>query len=342
MELNKILIIRLSSIGDIVLSTPLVRAIRKKYPSAIIDFAIKKEYAILMQHNPHINKLIIVDSKNMQDSKEQVKKNKYDWIIDIQKSSRGSQLSTDGLLSVHARITTYTKQRFTRFFLIKFKWNFYKEIKPVYKRYFEAVEKFDIKDDGEGTEIFFTNKEEEKINQILSEYFGMTHNLSHGLITIAPGARFSNKRWIKEGFIEIAKKVQASHQASIAILGGPGEEELCQEIQKGISGKVINLAGKLNLLESAALMKKSKLVVENDSGMLHLAQSQKVPVVAIFGPTVNEFGFFPLPEKSTVIEYKINCRPCTKMGMNHCPKGHHLCMKAITADEVYNAMINYL
>lgn len=340
----KILIIRLSSIGDIVLASPLIRAVHKQYPNAIIDFAIKKEFAVLMRHNPNINNLIIVDSSSMKESIESVKNGKYDWIIDIQKASRASQLINGAGAKL---VTSYNKQRWNRFFLINFKWNKYKENKPVYQRYFEAVEQYNVKDDGEGTEIFITDIEEKKINSILAE-----NKIDTGkpLITICPGAKFANKTWSKEGFIELAKKLQTEHNANIALLGGPDENALCNEIavktRHGASpvmpGIVVNLAGQLSLLESAALLKKSQLVIANDSGLMHMAQSQKTPVITIFGPTVKQFGFYPIEKDSTVIETNLGCRPCTKMGMDKCPKGHHKCMKDISVDMVYEPVKKYI
>ena len=334
MDIHKILVIRLSSIGDIVLASPLVRALRKQYPSASIDFAIKKEFAVLMQYNPYINQLILVDSKDMTTAQKQVKENNYDWIIDIQRSSRASQLmhGSDAPLA-----TSYSKQKWARFFLVQYKWNLYKQVKPVYQRYFEAVEKQGVKDDGTGTEIFLTFAEEKKVLALLPFL-----ETNQPVVTICPGAKFNNKRWTKEGFIEVSRQLQSLHQAHIVVLGGPGEEALCQEIATSIGGKVSNLAGQLSLLESAAVLKHSRVVVANDSGLMHLAQSQKTPVVAIYGPTVKEFGFFPLETHSTVLETQLGCRPCTKMGRDTCPKGHHHCMKWITPADVYTAVQKYL
>ncbi len=335
MKFQKILIIRLSSIGDIVLSTPLLRAVRNKFPEASIHFAVKKEFVQLLRYNPHVDELIVVDSANMSTSLQQIRKENYDWVIDIHQSSRSYQLRS---AAKNALITSYPKNRLKRSLLIRLKWNLYKTIEPVYQRYFKAVEKFNITDDGKGTEVFVSDAEEKKINDILLP----THVNNRPLVAICPGAKFANKRWTKEGFIEISQKLQQTHGACIAILGGPGEEGLCEEIKASIGADAINLAGKLSLLESAVVLKRSKLVLVNDSGMLHLAQSQKTPVVAIFGPTVKEFGFFPLENKSTVIETTISCRPCTKMGLDKCPKGHHKCMVDISANQVYQATEEYL
>ncbi len=336
MEFKKILIVRLSSMGDIILSTPLLRAIKQAYPKAIIDFAIKKEFALLMKYNPQINELIMVDTEDMETSRKKIRDAKYDWIIDIQKSSRASQLLSGAGAGL---MTTYHKDRFNRFLLINFKWNRFTNIKPVYKRYFEAVEKFNIEADAEGTEIFFSAEEEKSVDQMLQQY-----GLGSGIpfVTLCPGAKHATKEWTKDGYTELAKRLIEKYHCPIVLLGGPGDEKRCEEIRSDIPINCINLAGKLNLLESAALLKKTKLAVTNDSGLMHLAQSQKTPVVAIYGPTVREFGFYPLEKQSTVIETTISCRPCSKMGSNVCPKGHHKCMKDISVEKVFEATHNYL
>jgi len=330
---TKILVVRLSSMGDVILATPLIRSLRDTYPDAQIHLAIKKQFAPLVKHNPHINKVIEVDTKNITVTQQQVRTEKYDWVIDIQKTSRGNQITS----ASHAPLkTTYNKQKIKRWMLIYLKRNTYKNIQPAWKKYYEAVSKYNIEPDNSGTEVFFTQKELETVHQKLSNY------TNDSIITLCPMASFKNKMWTQEGFVELGKQLQQKHNTTIVVLGGPGEEEYCNHVAKNIGGKAISLAGKLSLLESAALLQLSKLAVTNDSGLMHLAQSQKTPVVSIFGPTVKEFGFFPLPNKSTVIETQLNCRPCTKMGKDTCPKGHHKCMKDISAGEVYKAVIAYL
>lgn len=334
MEFKKILIIRLSSMGDVILASPLIRAIKTRYPSAMVDFAVKKEFASLVQYNPHIHQLIQVDTSRMDESIQAVQQNGYDWILNIQKSSRANQLLKH---SGKARVTTYNKQRVNRFLLIRFKWNLYKQIQPVVERYFEAAAPFHINYDGQGTEIFYTDAEETRLTQILLEQ-GIGPNDPY--ITLCPGAKHKNKQWEPDGFAALARQIHQNQGTRIILLGGPDDKEVCNYVQSKIDVEVVNLAGKLSLLESAALLKKSKWVVSNDSGLMHLAQSQKTPVVAIFGPTVKEFGFFPLPGKAAVVETNLSCRPCTKMGANACPKGHHRCMKDISADRVYQAGVD--
>lgn len=336
-KIHKILVIRLSSIGDVVLASPLIRALRKSFPTAEIHFAVKKEFASLVVYNPHLDKIIQVDSENMEPSISEIAQQGYDWVIDIQQTSRSYQIRTT---IKNAHITSFSKQKLKRFLLINLKSNFYgPSITPMYQRYFEAVDKYNVKDDGAGTEVCLTDEIHSNVNSILTKH-GIGNEDT--LIAVCPGAAFVNKQWTLEGYTEVINNLKSDTANKVVLLGGPNDIGLCEQIENAVDSPVINLAGKLNLLESAAVLKKVKVALTNDSGLMHLAQSQKTAVVATFGPTVKEFGFFPMPERSTVMEVKVSCRPCTKMGLNTCPKGHHHCMKHIDASAVIQALKTYL
>jgi heptosyltransferase-2 len=209
--------------------------------------------------------------------------------------------------------------------------------KPVFLKYFDAVKSLGISYDEKGTEIFTPPESRLKVISLLSEA-GIDQ--SDPLFVLCPGASFSNKQWLPERFAELAGLIMKEKLGQVVFLGGPGDKVICDSIISLTSEKILNLAGNLTLLESAALAHMATAVVSNDSGMLHLAQSQGTPVIAIFGPTSRELGFFPLPAKSMVVEHKVSCRPCTTKGLNHCPKGHFQCMKGIEAAKVFEALMN--
>lgn len=335
--MHKILVIRLSSIGDIILTTPLIRALRIKFPQARIDFATKKEFASLVQYNPHLNEIISVNTEDIQLARAEIIKNNYDQVLNIQKSSRASQL----LWGVkRSKISTYSKDRLRRFCLINFKWNFYQEIVPVYLRYFNSAQHLGVDYDGQGTEVFLPSAEEQTISHLLDSFFIKS---AGPLVAICPGASFANKRWTLDGFKQVMQHLNEVKSCRFLLLGGPGEKTLCTDLEEAMPpGYTINLAGKLSLLGTAAALSQTQVAITNDSGLLHLAQARKIPVVAIFGPTVREFGFYPLPEQSIILEHDIGCRPCTKMGLEKCPKGHHLCMRSITPEQVLEAVRQFL
>lgn len=335
-SVSNILIIRLSSIGDIILTTPIIRAVKAQFPDARITFLIKKEFIDLVKYNPNIDAILTVDKslgKNgLKDLKKQIKAENFDWIIDLHKNLRSNYLKRG---SAAFYKTKYPKFIFIRTLLVKLGINLYKTINPVYLRYFEAVKNAGITYDNLGTDVFYPIEDEKIVKQkLLEKGFDQTSPL----IVLCPGAKHATKQWLPDRYIEVAKKLIAQDQYTICLAGGREDIQLCEDIKSAISSGTINLAGSLSLLQSAALLKMAKLCVVNDSGLMHLAQSQKTAVVAIFGSTSRELGFFPLKEKSIVVEYPISCRPCSHIGREKCPKGHFKCMQEIQVEDVMKAI----
>ena len=327
----KFLIIRFSSIGDVILTTPLVRCLRAKFPTAQIDFLVKKEFSVVLSNNPHLSNIITFDKNSGKGEliriRQQVKQNKYTHILDIQKNIRSLIISS----GLGATVTGFSKKLLARDLLIRFGKNIYTEIEPVYLRYFESVAVLGVEYDGKGTEVFPSATEKEKVSEIL-----MQHSLTPGnpLLVIAPGAQWENKRWPVEGYAEAADTFCKQTGAYAILIGGPGDVDICRQVQNLMKTTSLNLAGKLSLMGSAALLGKANMVLTNDTGMLHMAQAMKTPVVAIYGPTTRELGFFPLPENSRVAEIEISCRPCTQKGLHSCPKKHFRCMNDLKPEMV--------
>lgn len=338
--IGKILVVRLSSIGDIILTTPLLRSLKKSFPQAQITFVIKKQYEELLCESPYIDELITFNSKDgfkaLKKIKQKLKAEKFDLYLDIHKNWRSRYIRL-GLGA--GRITSYHKQIVKRTLLIWFKINLYRVIKPVYQRYFESAEPFGVSYDETGTEIHFHPDKGKKVMQLLNDS-GYRDNMR--LVVICPSATYFNKRWKAEGFITTAKYLVENKNAFVVVHGGPEDVSLCNAIVEATGKQCVNMAGMLSLSGSAALLNKAALVIANDSGLLHMAQSQKVHVVGIYGATTRELGYFPIDIKSTVVETHVACRPCTHNGLNHCPKKHFRCMNDITPDMVINAALQYL
>jgi lipopolysaccharide heptosyltransferase II len=337
---GKILVVRLSSIGDIILTTPLLRSVRNAFPAAEITYVVKKEFVELLSYSPYIDHLITFDKskgfKELRMLKNRLQSQKFDIFLDIHKNLRSRYLR----ICLHAKqITSYSKQIFNRTLLIWFHINRYKHIKPVYMRYFESVKDFGIDYDGGGTEVFVPENKLQQIKKLLED---TGYKAENPLVVLCPSATYSNKRWKAGGFVETANSLIRKKGAFIVLLGGGKDMELCGEIETNIGNNVVSFSGRLSLIESAALLKHSKLVIANDSGLLHLAQSQKVPVIGIYGATTRELGYFPIEQNSIVIENNISCRPCTHNGLNRCPKKHFNCMNEIDAARVINAALTFL
>lgn len=331
MKHQKILIIRLSSIGDIVLSTPLIRVLRNKFPNSQIDFIIKKEFSELLKYNPNLTNLIEFNTENgfkeLLRLKRQILKENYDLIIDIHNNLRSIFLR----MFTGAHVVRINKRVFKRFLLVKFKINLYKNAIHVVDRYIETLSNFSIKNDNQGLEIFVP---EDTIEIAKNKINFSDKNL---YIAIAPSAKHETKRWLPERFAQLGDKLAEKFKAKIILLGGKEDEDRCGFVEEMMVSKPINLCGKTTLLESAAVLSMCKLLVTNDSGLMHIGSAMKTKIVAIFGSTVKEFGFSPYGVENIVIEKNIPCRPCSHIGRNKCPEGHFKCMRDIQVEDVFNA-----
>ena len=329
----KFLIIRFSSIGDVILTTPLIRCLRTAFPDAQIDFLVKKEFANVLEGNPYINNIIVFDKSQGRRELRQIRMlvqfSRYSMILDVQKNIRSIMIGVGSRTGVAG----FSKKLLARDLLIRFKINIYKQVKPVFLRYFEAAESLGIQYDGKGTEVFPPQDDTLKVDEILVRNSITT---ARPILVIAPGAQWENKRWTTDGFASAADAFAAKTNAQCVLIGGPGDIETCNQVQKLMRTPALNLAGQLSLMGSASLLGKASMVYTNDTGMLHMAQAMKAPVVAIFGPTTRELGFFPLPEKSRVAEIDISCRPCTQKGLHSCPKKHFRCMNDLKPEIVSN------
>ena len=319
---NKILIIRLSSLGDILLTTPVIRAIKKRYPSAKIDFVVKKSFEDAVLYNSNLSKIYIYDKDQTQRLTTELKSRSYDLIIDLQNNFRSRVLTQ----SLHTATKRFRKPTLKKLLLVWFKINLLKNLKSIPQRYAEAA---NVELDSEGLDLILPNEILQSLDA-QKKYIGF-----------CPGAKHNTKRWLPEYFIELGNEL-IRRGYIIILFGGETEKELCDEISNRLSGSV-NLQNNNDLFRIAASMKMCKLIVTNDSGLMHAATAAGVPVVAIFGSTVKEFGFTPYGVKNLILENKsLSCRPCSHIGKASCPKHHFKCMKEIKPQSVLNELENFL
>jgi lipopolysaccharide heptosyltransferase II len=336
--LHRILIIRLSSVGDIALSSLMVRVLRKRFPDARIDYLVKDDYAELVRPNPNLTDVLTLYSgagfSELQDLRKTIHGRGYDLIIDIHDSLRSRFICLLGPPALRVR-----KRKIARFFLVRFKvdlYRFFGGAPSVAERYIEPLRRYGVRDDGLGLEIFVTPEDA----RTASETIGPGRLPEKPVIGIAPSARHWNKMWQTEKFTEAAIALYAARGAGFLLFGSPEEAPRCARIAAQISERVpaahvLNLAGRLNLGETAAAMDRCDVVISNDSGLMHIATGRKRKVVALFGPTVRAFGFFPFGTDSVVIENAdLRCRPCTAIGLDVCPRQHFRCMADIPASWV--------
>jgi ADP-heptose:LPS heptosyltransferase len=312
-----ILILRLSSLGDIVLTFPLVCALREKYPTARIDFVVKKEYREVLAFCEGISNVFEVDTSagrnGLDRLRDAFKKNNYTHVLDLHNNFRSRILRR----GVGESLSPINKRSLQRWLLVKLKLNLLKNAPDIIGRYFETARVLGIVDSGKGPSIAHSSTRNPK------------------LVAIAPGARHWNKRWPKENFIEVARRLLEDGY-NVELYGSADERTLIEEISTTLaSDRVKNLAGELSIKESMERLSHASLAMTNDSGLMHISNALSIPTISIFGPTVREFGFMPRGDHAIVVQNEgLSCRPCTAIGRADCPKGHFRCMKEITPENI--------
>jgi len=315
----KILVIRLSSIGDIILTTPVLEAIKDKYPDAILDFLVMDKFKDAISGNRYIDNLIVFEKEKfkgisgiIQFSKK-LNKNHYDIILDLHSKIRTILFSS----FINGKVLRYKKRSWWKAPLVRLRWIRYKVDDTIVRNYFKPLNKL---------EIFYTREKlkfDYKINDIEN-----VKNFND-FIVMAPGAANYTKKWPKEYFSEFGKRLRGQ----IVLIGGKDDFNDFEFIKNEVGDKCVNLAGKLNLKESGALISQSKYVITNDSGPFHIARGVDTKVFVIFGPT--DPGMFEYDEDSILLFEDVQCSPCSLHGNKKCPKGHFKCMKDLTPEKVY-------
>ncbi len=301
----RVLVIRFRSLGDVVLTTPLLRAIRTRHPDAEITFVVQSRYAELLAGNPAVARVVApLPRESTGALARRLMPNQYDARVDLQDSRRSRRLRH--LLGGSWGVVD--RRRAARLALIWLGVDTYGPRVPMAERYFAAASALQVRPDGAPAEVFPTAEQEEYAAGLVPP----------GAVALAPGAAWANKRWPLEHWRALADRLAARGLPMVAV-GSADERSLLQ-------GPGIIDAYGLSLGATAAVLRRARVVVGNDSGLLHLATAVRRPVIALVGPTVGAFGYFPYGVPAEVIERPLACRPCTPSGSPHCPLGHHRCM----------------
>jgi len=324
----KFLVVRFSSIGDIVLTTPVVRCLKTQVEDAVVHYLVKEQYKSIIKDNPYIDKIYSLDS-SFSKLVKRLRKEHYHYIIDLHKNLRTLELKTQ------LRILTFTfnKLNFKKWLLVNFKINRLPDIHIV-DRYFKSVEAFDVRNDGKGLDYFISKSDVIDINKSGAE-------MDDGYIAFAIGSRHFTKQLPIDKIISLCNKINYP----VVLLGGKEDFEKAETIKNSASNKVINYCGKLSINQSASIVKEAKLVISHDTGLMHIAAAFKKKIISIWGNTVPEFGMYPyLPDReSRIIEvHGLSCRPCSKLGYKKCPKKHFKCMIDINENEIADIAIALL
>lgn len=325
----KFLIIRLSSLGDIVLTTPVLRCLKTQLPDVEIHYLVRSSFKAAIRNNPHISKLHL-HNEDWDSMIDELKKERFDYIIDLHRNMRSFRIKT----ALNVPAFSFKKLNFRKLIFTKLKWNMMPRQLHVIDRYFKTVEPFGVYNDGAGMDYFIASTEEVPQNDIPASHHA-------GYIGIVIGASFYTKKLPVHKLQELCTKIDHP----IILLGGREDAAAGEEIKKVDSVKVYNSCGKFSLNESADLVRKAKLIITHDTGLMHIAAALKKQVIAIWGSTTPSFGMYPyyganflsrqvtLPHEDMQV-HKLWCRPCTKIGRRRCPQGHFKCMKKMPVDEI--------
>lgn len=291
---------------------------------------VREDMAETLRHNPRLTELVAWPrGGSLTELASQLKATPWTHRLDLHGSLRSHALRR----LVGGHWTSYPKHRIRRTMLVRTGGTRGGDLGPVAERYFAAAADLDVQPDGQPAEFFTTREAEREADAFLAEH-GLGEQRT--LLAFAPGAAHFTKRWPADRWAALLRRIRST--ADVVVLGGPGDRELASGIARAGEGRAASAAGRFSLTGTAALLKRSRALVSSDSGVLHLATAVGTPVVGLYGPTVESFGFFPYRARATVLQRDLPCRPCSTHGGPTCPLGHHRCMTEVTPEDVAAAL----
>lgn len=325
----KVLVLRFSSIGDIVLTTPVVRCL-KNQTGATVHFLCKEAFRSVVEANPYIDR-VFTFQKNVSEVLPALKAEQYDVVIDLHRNLRSMQVKWNlGRTSY-----TFDKLNFEKWLLVNLKINRLPDTHIV-DRYMAAVASLGVQYDSLGLDFF------------IPEGAGWQNSAQAQHIPAGPytafvmGATHATKRLPEEKMVNICRRLDHP----VVLLGGKSEADMGRRVALAAGAHVIDLCGQLSLYESASVVRDAARVLTHDTGLMHIAAAFRKPIVSVWGNTVPEFGMYPFyptgADDNTSFEVNgLSCRPCSKIGFAKCPKGHFSCMNDIP-NEAVAARLNSL
>ena len=324
----KVLIIRFSSIGDIVLTTPVIRCVKKQLPGAEVHYLTKFSYRSILESNPYIDKLHLLKD-NLNDLLPLLVNEEFDYVIDLHHNVRTMKVK-QALKKSEA--FSFNKINIPKWFFTAFKINLLPRVHIV-DRYMETVKKLGVINDGLGLDYFIP-----EIDNVPDNDIPMSH--AYGYIGIVIGAALATKKLPTDKLKELCGKINFP----IMLLGGPEDKAAGDEIASIDSIRIYNSCGKFNLNESADLVRRSKFIITHDTGLMHIAAAFKKQIISIWGNTVPGFGMGPYyglaNQPNDLFEVKnLWCRPCSKIGYAKCPLGHFKCMNKQDIEKIVQTVM---
>ena len=330
----KFLIIRFSSIGDIVLTTPVVRCLKKQVVTAEVHYLTKTAFRPILAANPYVDKIHCLEN-DLDGLIDRLAAEDFDYVIDLHHNLRTLKVKK----GLKKQSFSFDKLNVQKWLYTNFKIN---KLPPVHivDRYLDTLKTFGIKNDGAGLDYFIPAEDELKPEDIPT-----SHQAGYAGLVI--GAALATKRLPLHQLETICKNT--NHP--LILLGGPEDADTAKKLAAIDPVKIYNACGLFNLNESAALVRQAKLIITHDTGLMHIAAAFKRPVISVWGNTVPEFGMYPYYGENYLFNYKggplgreptitmevkgLSCRPCSKIGYNKCPKGHFKCMEQQAVDQIF-------
>lgn len=314
---TKFLILRFSSIGDIVLTTPVVRCLKQQVPDAEVHYATKRSFAALLEDNPYIDKRHYLDG-SLPALVSQLRAEKFDYIIDLHQNLRTRLIK----LQLGVKAYSFDKLNLSKWLLVRLKINTLPDVHIV-DRYMATILPLGVANDGKGLDYFIPYKD-----QIEQNWLPPTHQT--GYVAYAIGGQHATKKLPVERMVELCRKIDYP----VVLLGGKEDHAAGAMIETALGpNQIYNACGQYNLNQSASLLQGARVVFSHDTGLMHIAAALKKKVYSIWGNTVPAFGMYPYKTPYIALENnKLSCRPCSKIGYAKCPQGHFKCMNELPFD----------
>lgn len=313
----KILIIRLSSMGDIVLTSPVIRCVKQQVPNSQLHFLTKRSFRELVNHSPYIDEVLIYnDTTSFLDT---LRQQHYDFVIDLQRNHLSSTLRH----ATKAPYAVYDKEDFRRSIVVLAKHNVLR-YKHVVDRYFSAVtQSLQVHNDGLGLELFYP-KDNNKAPTLVPPV---------PYLLIACGAQHYTKQIPIEALQQIISKINGT----IVLVGDQQDAQKVEPLT--LAPNVINRCGQTTLNQLAQLIDHATIVLTPDTGAMHIAAALRKNIIAIWGSTAPILGFTPYGVNAWNSQAPdIHCSPCSKIGGHRCPRGHFRCMR----HQPWDRIIDYI
>ena len=334
-KIRSILILRFSSIGDIIQTTSVVGTLKSYFPDTRIDFMTLSKFAPLLTNHKNINKIYDVNIDDgffkLKNIGLKIDRIGYDLVLDLHNTTRSRLIMSSVKKTETIRIS---KPRWKRFNLFMFHLNFFSKDFSVRKWLHEPLHNFlPSRYQISRTYLSLTDLEKQKALEYLKSF-----DLEGNYYVITPGAAWSQKRWFANKYSKVIDRINKKYNLSAVLIGGENDS-ICDEINFKTRTKVINIRGQTSLRESLAIVSQANFILGNDTGFLHAGESLGIPAITILGPTSRETGAGIFLKNSSVVENKsLWCRPCSQNGSIPCYRKEQYCMTEIKSDEIMYAI----